>query len=72
MDTLVSQHVTWPHWVVYTTAVQAVVYHEISLALFVNRYMIVMEAEKPTVRPYMAHHLQELTGDTEFYGWERV
>ena len=44
----------------------------ISLALFVSRYLIVMEGEKYVVKPHMARHLQELMADTNLYGWEKV
>ena len=48
------------------------VYDKISLVLFVNSYMLVMEVENLAVRPHMVHHLQEVMSDTELYGWERV
>ena len=51
---------------------QPMLYDELSLALSVNGYTRVMEAEKPAVRPHKAHHLQELMGDTELCGSKRV
>ena len=47
---------------------QPSVYDSISVPLFVSGYMQAMEAEKPSVRPYMANHLIELIGDAELYG----
>ena len=31
-----------------------------------------MEQEKDSIKPIIAHHLQELMTDTELYAWERV
>ena len=47
-------------------------YDNISVPLFVSRYMQAMETDKPAIRPLMANHLVELMGDTELYGWEPV
>ena len=71
-DTLISRHVTRPHEVVYTVAGKPVVYNDISLALFVNGYLIVMEGEKQAVKSQMAHHLQELIADIDLYRWDKV
>ena len=41
-DTLISSHITWPHEVVYTATGKPAMYDDISPALFVNGYLIVM------------------------------
>ena len=46
------------------------VYDKISLVLFVNDYLLVMEVEKPAVISHMAHHLRQLMGDIELQGWK--
>ena len=48
------------------------VYDDISIVLFISRYMLVMEVEKIAIRPFMAWHLLECMGNAELYGWERV
>ena len=62
-DALVSRYINWPH---------ELVYDEISLVLFVNGYLIVMEGEKHAVKSKMASHLQDLMADTELYGCDKV
>ena len=71
-DSAISKHVTWPHDVVYTVAAKAAAYDKMSLVLFINRYLIVMEGEKQSVKEWMANHLQDLMADTEHYGWEQI
>ena len=48
------------------------VYDDISLALFVSGYLIIMEGENQAVKSQVARHLQQLTADTELYGWDKV
>ena len=62
----------WPHKMVYTAASKAVVYSDISIMLFIQDYMIVMDEEKETVRANMASHLKDLIVDLELYGRDRV
>ena len=47
-------------------------YKDISIPLFVSRYLAVMSAEKPSMHPLVADHLQNLMGDTELYSWETI
>ena len=47
-------------------------YEELLIPLFVQSYLIVMRGEKEGVRAKMASHLEDLMGDSELYGWERV
>ena len=47
-------------------------YDNISIALFVSGYMLMMEAEKLAITPLMAQHIQERMGDAELYRWEPV
>ena len=66
---MVVKRITCLHEVIYTLAGK---YEELSIPLVVQGYLIVMKAETVAVRAKMATHLQELMGDTEIYGWERV
>ena len=43
------------------------VYDNISIPLFISGCMLGMEAEKPVIRPFMANHLVEPTGDAKLY-----
>ena len=63
---------TWLHEVVHTVAGKPAVYDDISMPLFVQGYLIVMEDEKEAVRDQMASHLQDLMSDSELYGWNKV
>ena len=60
-NSLVTERVR-PHEVVYTTDGKAAVYNEISMPLFVQGYLIVMEEEKQAVRAQMSVHLKDLMG----------
>ena len=56
--------ITWPHKVVYTATGKAPVYAKISMALFMQGYLIVMEGEKEAVRVKTASHLKDLVADS--------
>ena len=58
-DSMVLHKVTWPYKLVYKIHRQPAMYNELSINLFVSRYLTVMEAEK-------------LMMDAERYGWEPV
>ena len=45
-DSLVTKHVTWPHEVGYAADGKATAYHEMSMPLFTQGYLIVIEEEK--------------------------
>ena len=71
---MVMHKVQWLHELVYTIAGQSDIYDELSIVLFVDgcMYLAAMELEKQSHGPLMAHHLQELMADAEFYGREPV
>ena len=50
MATTVTNKVTWPHEVVYTSAWKQAFYMDISLPQFVQIYMIVMEGEAVAIK----------------------
>ena len=64
---LVEKRIIWPHEVVYTATGK-----ELPIPPFVHGYILVMQGEKELVRAKMASHLEDLMGDLEIYGWERV
>ena len=53
--------------VVYTVMGKPAECEDISIPLFVRRYLAVMAAEKLAMHLLMAQHLQELMGDAELY-----
>ena len=69
---MVIKKVTWPHEVVYAAICQPSVYGELSVTLFVTRYLAVMESVKPALTPIMTEHPKELMADVKVYGWSRV
>ena len=71
-DSSVLHKVVWPHKVVYTATGKPAEYDDISIPLFISRYLTVMAMEKPSVCLLMAQHLQDLTGDTVLYEWEHA
>ena len=73
MDSIVTRKVVWPcEVVVFTIQGQPPVYSKMSLALFVNGYLMVVSEESKDIKAILLHHLQELTEDTEIYGWKTV
>ena len=72
MDSLVTKHVTWPPKVMYAADGKTAVYNEISMPLFIQGYLIVMEEEKESVRTHMSKHLKDLMLDSQLYGWENA
>ena len=65
-DLSVLHKVAWPHEAVYNAVGQPAIYGDISIPLFISRYLAVMEDEKPAVHPLMAWHFQELMGMWNF------
>ena len=72
VDSLVTKKVVLPHEVVYTSQRQPAVYSELSVALFINGYLIVLAEESEDTKAHMLQHLQELLEDSERYGWRSV
>ena len=60
------------HELIYTAAGKPLAYEELSIPHFVQGHLIVMRGKKETITAKMASHLEELMGDSELYGWERV
>ena len=71
-NSIVIRRVTWPHDLVYTSTGQPAVYEELSVTLFVSRYLAGMETVKAALEPIMAKHLKELMADADVYGWAQV
>ena len=68
--TMVVRKVTWPHDVVYTTAGKPAAYQNISIHLFIQGYMIIIEGEEWVIRERVASHLLELMSDAKLCGWD--
>ena len=62
----------WPHKAVYILAGKPASYEELSIPHFVKGYLIIMRGAKEAVRATMASHFEDLMGDAELSGWERV
>ena len=71
-ETYVTTWVRWPNEMVYNAQSQPPVYSDMSVALFVNGYLAVVEIEFMPVKEYMMVHLQEMMEDVELYGWRVV
>ena len=68
----VIHKVTWPHEVVYTSEGKPASYQELTIPLFVQGFLIVMEIEEGPVKQLMSTHLQDLMSDAQWYGWDKV
>ena len=68
---MVVKYITWLHEVVYSVARKPAAY-ELSMASFVQGYLIVMRGEEGTTKDKMAIHSEELMSDSGLYGWEKV
>ena len=66
---IVVKCITWPHEVVYSAAGKPSAYEELSIALLVQGYLIVMEGEEGSNKYKMATHLEELMSDSECTLW---
>ena len=55
--TTVVRKLTWPHDIVYTTARKLAACQDISLPLFLQGYMIIMEGEEGAMKEKMASYL---------------
>ena len=47
-------------------------YEDLSVTLFVSGYLAAMEMVKPSLKPLVARHLNELMADAEVDGWAPV
>ena len=68
----VIHKVTWPHEVVYTSEDNPASKQELTIPLFVQGYLIVMELEEGRDKKLMSTHRQDLMSDTQWYGWDKV
>ena len=66
--TTVTNKVTLPHEVVYTSASKLASYQDISVPQFVYEYLIVMDSEQVDIKAKMAAHLKDLMSDAPLYG----
>ena len=69
---MVLHKVTWPHEVVYTFAGKPATYQDFLIPLFVQGYLIVIDAWEWLIKKKMVTHLQDLMSDTQLYGLERA
>ena len=70
--TTVLNNLTWPHEVVYTLVCKPAAYQDISVPLFVQGYLIVMDTEEWFIRQKMIAHLNDLMCDAHLYGWDHA
>ena len=56
MDSIIARKVVLPHEEVFTTQGQPPVYSEMSLALFVNGYLMVVSEESEDIKPSKGAH----------------
>ena len=71
-DTCIITNVEWLHKVIYTSTGRYAKYGQLSIMLFISRYLVVMSAAKESVWLYMIQHLQDIMGDKHIYGWESI
>ena len=64
--------VTWPHEVVYNSDGKPATYQDLSIPVFEQGYLIIMDIEDGLIKKQMAAHLQDLMSDAQLYGWERA
>ena len=63
------RRVTWLHKMVYTVARKPAPYQDMSLALLVQGYMIIMKGEDGALKERMTTHLEDLS-DAKLYSSE--
>ena len=69
---MVLHKVTWRHEVVYTSQGKPATFQDLSIPIFIQGYLIIINPEEWLVKKQMAAHLQDLMSDAQMYGWERV
>ena len=69
-DTTVFNKVTWPHEVIYTSSGKLATYQDLSIPIFVQRYLTVMDSEDGPIRQKMVSHLKDLMLDAQLYEWD--
>ena len=69
---MVIKCITLPHKVMYSAAGKTVAYEDLSMASFVQGYLIVIRGEEGHTKDKMAVQLEELMSDCNLCGWERV
>ena len=60
---MVIHKVTWPH---------EVVYQELTIPLFVQGFLIIMEFEEGPVKKLVSTNLRDLMSDAQWYRWDKV
>ena len=68
-DSQVVNRIKWLHEMGCSFVLQAPVYKDMSLALFLNGYLVIVAEESNSVRDILLRHLQELFEDVVVYGW---
>ena len=62
----VLHKVTWPNEVVYTSEGKPASFQDLSIPLFVQGYLIIMESEEGLIKQLMTNHLQDLMSDAQW------
>ena len=47
-------------------------YQDISVPLFVQGYLTIMDSQESSIKHRMAKHLKDLISDVEMYEWDRT
>ena len=69
--TIVIKCITWPHEVVDPVAVKPAAYEELSMASFIQGYLIVMRGET-VIKDKMAIQLEELMSDSDLNSRKKI
>ena len=70
--TSVVRKVTWPPEMVYMAEGKPAAYQDISVPLFVQGYLIIINTQDSSVKRKMGDHLKDLMADAEMYRWEKM
>ena len=70
--TMVIKWIMRPHKVQYTAAGMPAVYEDLSMSAFVQGNLIIMQSEDTNTQGKITQHLEELMGDCNLYGWDKV
>ena len=67
-DSTILKQIVWPHKLEYGPGVKPTMYDEQSLPLFIQGFLVILEAERPQLKEAMLKHPGELMKDAAIYG----
>ena len=71
-NSLVTKCVTWQHEVLWAADGKPAVYDKVSVAIYLQGYLVVMEDEKESIRTKMSTQFKDLMSDSQLYRWEKI